>query len=203
MRENLRFIITNLIYFVLSGLVCFAILGCIYLDLTIYKGVLERRFVECAQEVLLLMSTLIFLYLASRKKYSGLWLVGGFLGCMFIRELDCVFDKVFHGAWLYVALLVASLCVYKTWCAGIEKTVYTLADFMKNKAFAKMSCGLLIVLVYSRLIGYKPLWHLVMKKHYLRSVKTIVEEGTELFGYSIIFLAAVEYACYLLKQKED
>ena len=74
---------------------------------------------------------------------------------------------------------------------------------MKNKAFAKMSCGLLIVLVYSRLIGYKPLWHLVMKKHYLRSVKTIVEEGTELFGYSIIFLAAVEYACYLLKQKED
>ena len=203
MRENLRFIITNLIYFVLSGLVCFAILGCIYLDLTIYKGVLERRFVECAQEVSLLMSTLIFLYLASRKKYSGLWLVGGFLGCMFIRELDCVFDKVFHGAWIYVALLVASLCVYKAWCAGIEKTVYTLADFMKNKAFAKMSCGLLIVLVYSRLIGYKPLWHLVMKKHYLRSVKTIVEEGTELFGYSIIFLAAVEYACYLLKQKED
>ena len=203
MRENLRFIITNLIYFVLSGLVCFAILGCIYLDLTIYKGVLERRFVECAQEVSLLMSTLIFLYLASRKKYSGLWLVGGFLGCMFIRELDCVFDKVFHGAWIYVALLVARLCVYKAWCAGIEKTVYTLADFMKNKAFAKMSCGLLIVLVYSRLIGYKPLWHLVMKKHYLRSVKTIVEEGTELFGYSIIFLAAVEYACYLLKQKDD
>ena len=170
--------------------------------MNLFRGVPERKFVECAQEGFLLLSSLIFFYLAYRKRASGLWLVGGLLACMLIRELDCTFDKVFHGAWFYVALLMAGLCIFKAWNEGIEASVKTLADFIRNKAYSKMSCGLLIVLVYSRIIGYKPLWQIVMKKHYLRNVKTIVEEGTELFGYSIIFLAALEYAYYLLKKKD-
>ena len=73
---------------------------------------------------------------------------------------------------------------------------------MHTQAFTRLSSGLLAVLVFSRLIGYKPMWKLAMGKHYYLNVKFIVEEGTELFGYSIIFLAAVEYACYLLNKKE-
>lgn len=202
MKEDLKFILKNFIVFIVSGLFCAAVLGLIFLDLSCFRGVPERKFVECAQEVFLTSSSLIFFYLAWKKKLGGLWLVGGFLGCMLIRELDCSFDNIFHGAWLYVALILAGLSVYQAYKNGVEESVHTLAAFMRSKAFPKLSCGLLIVLVYSRLIGYKPLWHLVMQKHYLRNVKTIVEEGTELFGYSIIFLAAVEYACYLLAKKD-
>ena len=200
MKDDLRYIIKNLIYFIVSGLLCAAVLGLIFLDINYFKGVPERKFVECAQEVFLVLSSLIFFYLAWKKRASGLWLVGGLLACMFIRELDCSFDKMFHGAWLYAALITAILCIFKAYSDGVEGSVRTLADFIRSKAYSKMSCGLLIVLVYSRLIGYKPLWQLVMKKQYLRNVKTIVEEGTELFGYAIIFLAAVEYACYLLNK---
>ncbi|MBR6511297.1 MAG: hypothetical protein IKT51_03525, partial [Phascolarctobacterium sp.] len=144
----------------------------------------------------------IFLWLALKKNVSGLWLVGGFLACMFIRELDSLFDKIFHGAWVYVAIPIVCLCVLKAWKYGLESIVNSLAEFMRTQAFTRLSSGLLTVLVFSRLIGYKPMWKLAMGKHFYWNVKFIAEEGTELFGYSIIFLAAIEYAYYLLNKKE-
>lgn len=203
MKEDLRFVIKNFIYFLLYGVVCALVLGCIYLDIKHFKYLPERGFVERAQELLICVSASVFLWLAWKKNKSGLWLVGGFLACMFIRELDIVFDKIFHGAWAYVAIPVACLCVLKAWKNGVKVTIESLAEFMRTQAFTRLTTGLLTVMVFSRLIGYKPMWKLAMGKHYYWSVKFIVEEGTELFGYSIIFLAAVEYACYLLKQKED
>ena len=203
MKEDLRFVIKNFIYFLLYGVVCALVLGCIYLDIKHFKYLPERGFVERAQELLICVSASVFLWLAWKKNKSGLWLVGGFLACMFIRELDIVFDKIFHGAWAYVAIPVACLCILKAWKNGVKVTIESLAEFMRTQAFTRLTTGLLTVMVFSRLIGYKPMWKLAMGKHYYWSVKFIVEEGTELFGYSIIFLAAVEYACYLLSKKED
>ena len=203
MKEDLRFVIKNFIYFLLYGVVCALVLGCIYLDIKYFKYLPERGFVERAQELLICLSASVFLWLAWKKNKSGLWLVGGFLACMFIRELDIVFDKIFHGAWAYVAIPVACLCILKAWKNGFKETVASLAEFMRTQAFTRLTTGLLTVMVFSRLIGYKPMWKLAMGKHYYWSVKFIVEEGTELFGYSIIFLAAVEYASYLLSKKED
>lgn len=202
MKEDLRFVIKNFIYFLLYGVVCALVLGCIYLDIKHFKYLPERGFVERAQELLICVSASVFLWLAWKKNKSGLWLVGGFLACMFIRELDIVFDKIFHGAWAYVAIPVACLCILKAWKNGFKETVASLAEFMRTQAFTRLSSGLLAVLVFSRLIGYKPMWKLAMGKHYYWNVKFIAEEGTELFGYSIIFLAAVEYAYYLLKKKD-
>ena len=202
MKEDLRFVIKNFIYFLLYGVVCALVLGCIYLDIKHFKYLPERGFVEHTQELLIFLSSSIFLGLAWKKNISGLWLVGGFLACMFIRELDSAFDKVFHGAWAYIAIPFACLCILKAWRAGIEQTIHSLFEFMHTQAFTRLSSGLLAVLVFSRLIGYKPMWKLAMGKHYYWNVKFIVEEGTELFGYSIIFLAAVEYAYYLLKKKD-
>jgi hypothetical protein len=52
-------------------------------------------------------------------------------------------------------------------------------------------------------MGMGKLWKLVMGERFIRVVKNVVEEGTELFGYSIIFLAAVEYASYLLNKGDS
>ena len=202
MKKELNFVIKNFLYFILTGVICALVLGCIFLDLHYFKYIPERGFVEHTQELLIFLSSSIFLCLAFKRNTGALWLVGGFLACMFIRELDSVFDKIFHGAWFYITIPVVCLCVYKAWQEGIEKTINSLSEFMRTQAFTRLSIGLLTVLVFSRLMGYKPMWKLAMGKHYYWNVKFVVEEGTELFGYSIIFLAAVEYACYLLNKKE-
>ena len=202
MKKELSFVVKNFLYFILTGVICALVLGCIFLDLHYFKYVPERGFVEHTQELLIFLSASIFLYLAFNRKTSALWLVGGFLACMFIRELDSVFDKIFHGAWAYIAIPFACFCVYKAWKEGIEEIINSLSEFMRTQAFIRLSSGLLTVLVFSRLIGYKPMWKLAMGKHYYWNVKFIAEEGTELFGYSIIFLAAIEYAYYLLNKKE-
>ena len=202
MKKELSFVIKNFLYFILTGVICALVLGCIFLDLHYFKYVPERGFVEHTQELLIFLSASIFLYLAFKRKTSALWLVGGFLACMFIRELDSVFDKIFHGAWAYISIPFACFCVFKAWKEGIEEIINSLSEFMRTQAFIRLSSGLLTVLVFSRLIGYKPMWKLAMGKHYYWNVKFIVEEGTELFGYSIIFLAAIEYAHYLLNKKE-
>ena len=203
MKNELNFVIKNFLYFVLTGVICALVLGCIFLDLQYFKYVPERGLVEHTQEVLIFLSASIFLYLAFKKNNSALWLVGGFLGCMFIRELDSVFDKIFHGAWLYVAIPFACLCILQAWKNGVEQIIHSLFEFMHTQAFTRLSSGLLAVLVFSRLIGYKPMWKLAMGKHYYWNVKFIAEEGTELFGYSIIFLAAVEYSSYLLNKGDS
>ena len=202
MKKELSFVIKNFLYFILTGVICALVLGCIFLDLHYFKYVPERGFVEHTQELLIFLSASIFLYLAFKRKTSALWLVGGFLACMFIRELDSVFDKIFHGAWAYISIPFACFSVFKAWKEGLEETINSLSEFMRTQAFIRLSSGLLTVLVFSRLIGYKPMWKLAMGKHYYWNVKFIAEEGTELFGYSIIFLAAVEYAHYLLNEKE-
>ncbi|MBR4957922.1 MAG: hypothetical protein IKY55_00690 [Phascolarctobacterium sp.] len=200
-RKELDFVIKNFINFILSAIVCALVLGCILLDVNTFKGVPEKGFVEYAQEVLIFMSGSIFLFLAWKKQDAGMWLVGGFLSCMFIRELDAVFDKVFHGAWAYIAIPFACFCVCKAWREGKEKIITSLANFMRTQSYTRLSSGLLTVLVFSRLIGYGPIWKAVMGQKVWMG-KTIAEEGTELFGYSIIFLAAIEYAYYLLNKKE-
>ena len=52
-------------------------------------------------------------------------------------------------------------------------------------------------------MGMGKFWKLVMGERFIRVVKNVVEEGTELFGSSIIFLAAVEYAYYLLNKGDS
>ncbi|MDX1556111.1 MAG: hypothetical protein R3212_08800, partial [Xanthomonadales bacterium] len=50
----------------------------------------------------------------------------------------------------------------------------------------------LVLLVFSRLFGRASFWQSVMGEDYLRVVKNIAEEGTELLGYGLIAIAAVE-----------
>ncbi|MGO2497499.1 MAG: hypothetical protein ACTH6I_05705 [Vibrio litoralis] len=53
---------------------------------------------------------------------------------MFIRELDGLFDLVFHGFWIVPALLVAiSAIAYAS--RDIKQTIYTFAHFTQNRNF--------------------------------------------------------------------
>ena len=203
MKSDVNIILKNFSYFILKCVLPAVVLGLIYLDIKTFGNIREQSFVEIGQSVFLLAASLIFMFLANKKKANGLWLVAGFFICMFIREQDAYFDDLFHGSWKYFAIASALLFTWKAWAAGKVNAVKTLAAYMQSPSFTTMSFGMMVVLLFSRGMGMNKLWKLAMGDGYNRVVKNIVEEGTELFGYSIIFLAVVEYACYLLKQKED
>lgn len=199
MEKDLRFIGKTFLKFIFAAAVCslsiLAIAGLTYLDLKKFGRIPETSFTEFAQELLLLVSALIFFFLAKKRRDNGVLLVSGFLLCMFIRELDAFFDLIFHGAWKYLALALTGVFLYAAWRGGTERAVQKLSDFMKTRSYDVLGCGLLIVLVISRLLGMSSLWSLAVGRHFSSIFKNFIEEGTELLGYMIIFAAAVHYLC--------
>ena len=82
----------------------------IFLDvIVIGHGLPEVSFTEISQELLILISALIFAHDAkNREQERGfLTLVSGLFGCMFIREFDALLDNIVHGFWVYPAFLLA------------------------------------------------------------------------------------------------
>ena len=60
-----------------------------------------------------------------------------------------------------------------------------------------------MVLAFSRLFGRGSFWEAVMGDSYMRLVKNIAEEGTELMGYALLVIAAVEFLWQVLSQKRS
>lgn len=193
MNANIKTILNGAAEFFLAALIAASVIGCIYLDVTVNQNIVENSFVEFSQEALLMAMTAIFTMQAIAKRQGGLWLVAGFFGCLFLRELDAFFDMIVHGAWKYFALVVVVFVFFKAWRLGKENTIASLAAFMKKRAFIFIFIGLLIVLVYSRLFGMGELWKAIMGDNFNRTVKNIVEEGSELWGYALVFWGSVKY----------
>ncbi|MEN6449599.1 MAG: hypothetical protein ABFC96_03825 [Thermoguttaceae bacterium] len=162
----------------------------VYVDaVVIGDDVSECSITEVTQETLLLLSTIMFLVAAGRHPESRgfLVLVGGFLACLLIRELDFLFDMVHHGLWLYPALLTAAGCL--AIAADSWKTVFgSMAAYAETKSCIFVTIGLLIVMVFSRLFGSgRLMWIAVLQTDYRGVCKAIIQEGLELFGYMFIF----------------
>ncbi|CDL80846.1 hypothetical protein [Xenorhabdus szentirmaii] len=82
-----------------------------------------------------------------------------------------------------------------------QKTLSGLVYFTRHQSYAMMACGLLCVLVFSRLFGMGSLWHGLMDEHFNRTVKNMVEEGCETFGYVLCLLATLWYLPSARKQR--
>ena len=154
---------------------------------------------ESAQLIYLVIATLLFLVAAVRSKerraLSSL-MVGGAL-VLIIRELDGLLDGIFHGAWAPLAIGVAvGTCAFAA--RWRERFAETVSEFIKTPAFGTLSSASLSLFVFSRLFGMKVLWKSFFEVENLsgeqRGVKVAVEEGSELFGYSLLLLGA--YAFY-------
>lgn len=198
MDKNLKFIICSfakfLLYSFITAFCVLSMLGIAYLDISALGGIPDSSLTECLQETLLVLSTLIFSYLAVKYKQRGLWLAAGLFCCMFIREWDAVFDNIFHGAWKYIAFPAAGFFIYLALKEGYKKAAADLADFINNKYYALTVAGLLIVLVISRIMGMRMILTLFTGDKFQQVLKNFLEEGLELLGYMTIFISAV---CYL------
>ena len=198
MDKNLKFIICSfakfLLYSFITALCVLVMLGVTYFDISTLGRIPDSSLTEGLQESLLVLTSIIFIYLAARYKQRGLWLVAGLFCCMFIREWDAVFDNIFHGVWKYIAFPAAGIFIYLALKEGYKKAAVSLADFINNKYYTLTVTGLITVLVVSRIIGMRLILNLIAGDNFQQVLKNFLEEGMELLGYMTIFISAV---CYL------
>lgn len=173
-------------------------------DIIVLKnGLSENSLTEYYQQILLLIVIFSFSYIAVVKKEARSFslLIIGFFSCMCIRESDGVLDKVYHGFWLVPALLVAFSCIYFA-LKDTKGLLSTAAHFFDSRYFYTLSCALVIVLVFSRLAGMGYLWQTLLDDHYIRTIKNLAEEGTELLGYSLLAYSALGFGIEVHRLKK-
>lgn len=195
MRNDLTIIGREMTVFILAALFLALMILPIYIDVAWMNDALhETSFTETTQEIMLAVIAALFFIAAQRRpaQRGALTLVAGFYSCMLIRELDFVFDAIQHGSWIWFALAVTAGCLAVA-LRTPKKTLHALARLLQHRCWPVMASGFLVVLVFSRLFGIHALWQHLMLGDYNRVVKNMAEEGTELLGYGLCWLASVRY----------
>ncbi|MFS2221517.1 hypothetical protein [Pantoea sp. B65] len=195
MQSDLVVLRNKLLAFIAAAIFLGLMMGLVYIDVNWMNNALhETSFTEGAQEVILGLIAGLFFIAAARhaESRSSLQLVGGFFACMLIREMDFLFDDIHHGAWLWFALALATVCLTYA-VLHWQSSVSGLAHLLLHPAWNMMAAGLLIILVFSRLFGVEALWQHLLQEGYQRAVKNMAEESCELLGYSFCLFASVRY----------
>lgn len=188
-------LIKTVLHFFIAALAILIAVLCLHADINLlHNGLGEISITEIVQEIILA----IIVVLHFRKAYKTVQqricnvLIGGFFLTMLIRELDGVFDLIAHGSWFWFALFFAALTLIyalrRPQIAFQELRVYTAIP-----AYGIMFSGLLAILVFSRFFGMSLLWHSLLQDGYMRAVKNMVEEGSELFGYILCLISSILY----------
>jgi len=181
------------LYAVLLGGLAYGMLwGAVVYDDVFYD---EIGPVEVLETVFALTTAVIFLATARRNKEREpcAILVAGFLFCIFIRESDYFLDElVARHTWkVLVSLTLVLLAIYIA--KNFKRVVASVLDFVGQPSFGVFLSGLLVLIVFSRLFGYGGFWKAIMDDSSYRTVKTIVEEGTEQMGYFLLLISSCEY----------
>ena len=195
-----------------------AAVGCLILQQAVYGGdpseaAVENSLIELLQLAFLAISMALLSVVAARRREwrSGIVLVCAFFMCMAIRECDSSFDKAFyHGAWLPFALAVAAAGVIQA-LARRRSTFAGLAAIVRDRSFGVLCSGLSAIFAFSRILGYKRIWLTIYRDicgekyaiELCRAMKNFAEEGTELFGYALVFLWAASFAVASLRPPRE
>lgn len=174
----------------------------LYIDVVWLKNYVEEiSLTEISQEIILvciIYNLLVCAYKHANTRYSSV-LLAGLFACMLIRELDSFLDSIVHGFWVYPALIIAISAILYTFRHPTD-TINQLINYSRNSTYGYMIVGLLMILLYSRLFGMKIIWQTLLDDGYNRIVKNVVEEGTELFGYSVCFVSTIIYRFKLKRE---
>jgi hypothetical protein len=159
-------------------------------------GLREDGIIEWFEFLWLCISSL-FLFLAARRTneyaslFSVLWIIPLIAG---IRELDAVFDSIFHGAWVIPAAAISMVVFYRIFKSFGQIKIEALR-FTQTQQVVFLGIGFFIVVVFSRVCGEQAVWNSLLGEHYIRKVGRFIEEYLEFFGYVIIIIGSLE--CYL------
>ena len=162
---------------------------------------------EMLQQLFLLLTSLTFFAagLFSKSHKAIAYMFGGGVLMALIRELDTYFDRIYHGAWFPFAMVVAGLTIVLVWRQ--KRQIWkNLEEFYSTPAFGILLSGFLSVFIFSRIFGAKKVWTALFEVERLaashRWVKNAVEEGSELFGYTLLLIAAVELFIHVYQRSQ-
>ena len=193
-RDDRRVILRSLKNLTWVTLFSLAVPGLALVDAQLTGGgPSEASATEIAQELLLLISAVMFWSAATRNRAMRpiLLLASGLFATMLVRELDHFWDQVTHGFWVYPAVMVAAVAIISV---GQQRTsvLSSWAKYAQTKSYLLVSVGLLIVLVLSRTFGSQLMWRPILGDGDVALTKTVIQEGLELFGYLFVFWGATE-----------
>ena len=175
----------------------------ISVDITILKnGLSEISITEFMQEFFIFISAIIFYKASSKESESkGLFiLMAGLFAMMFIREGDYYLDAIVHGFWkVPVAIVLIATLYYAV--KNRTTVLQPLLTHSQTKAFTYIFIGFLIIVIFSRVFGTGSLWRDIMGDDYHHVYKTVIQEGLELFGYSLVFYGSMLF--HLRKNDKD
>lgn len=168
----------------------------------------EDSLTEWAQEIFILLSSVLYFSIGRYDRgitgFTGM--LSGMALMAFIREYNNYLATWFIGAWqllVLIALIITIIYVYR----NRETLIKPFYDYLKLTAFGVNISGFITIMVFSRLFGRESLWlnNLGVEEtaDYVRWVKSGVEEGTELLGYALLFIATLEYCWFIYREKKD
>jgi hypothetical protein len=157
----------------------------------------ELTFTEIGQEVTLIL--LFVFYILIGRKWKEIQpvsnLVGLFFLMAFIREFNFLIDK-----WIYPVLLVLAFGVW-LFARDFKKIKQSCIEFFKVPASQWFLAGLIVTLVFSRLMGRSKFWRILYEEENYRLAKAATEEGIELLGDTLMLISAFEFLLYYLAVK--
>lgn len=163
----------------------------------------ENSLTEIFQEIYLLIIVLvglISLRKATRLKTWGYFLVY-FAAISFVREFNNFLSaNLFEGAW-QTGVLIITLGSAPYFYKNLKNLLQEVKQESASSSFGVFIIGFIILMLFSRLYGKKTNWQYLMQDEYVRVVKDASEEGIELLGYSIIFIACMEFFAKAIKSK--
>lgn len=184
------------VWFMVLSLCLLLPAAALYLDVVVLdNGIAEYGVTESLQHILILVLIGVFATRTLRQPAQrGFYvLVTGFFLVVLIRETDNFSDYILHGLWKYPALLFTAVAF--TVARQARGTVMgpMLAFARSNQGTLVMS-GLAVLLFFSRVFGTGHLWQpLTSGATDYATVKTAVQEGSELLGYILITFGAFHH----------
>lgn len=177
---------------VVYSLLMFGIAQAIYFDAAHpmeegYFG--EISLTEIFQEILLFILFVFYLILGFkwRRIQPISNIVSLFFLISFIRELNFLIDF-----WIYPVLVVLTLIAWLVF-RDFSKIKQATAIFFDQPSSAWFFSGFLVTYIFSRLFGRSSFWRLLYNENNYRLAKAATEEGIELLGVTIMFIAALEF----------
>lgn len=156
----------------------------------------ENGLLEWSQVFFLMVSILLF-------RQAGIWneerrpvmtVIMLLLASAAVRELDSLLDAHLGRHWW--KLIVVSLAAVAGWIASRRREEFfrSVVCLTRRPSFGILLSGALMVLIFSRLLGYGNFWRELLDDRAIAAiVKEIVEECTELIGYFFILIGSFEY----------
>jgi hypothetical protein len=159
----------------------------------------EITLTEIGQELILFILVFFFFLLGRKQKELKpiTSLVALFLLMSFIREFN---NYIVH--WIYPVMAVMAVFIWLFVFKFKKIKQSTIAFFSKPPAQWFMA-GVLIAYVFARLFGRSGFWRLLYGDESYRLAKAATEEGTELLGYTMMLISAIEFTIYFFFERKE